>query len=146
MPRPHLNSLDHYPFATEFVVRVGDVNYGRHLGNDAAISLLHDARAQMFREFGCTELDLGDSVTGTVMTDLTVTYRAEAFLFDRLTVESGISEVARASFRVHHRMSRDDTEVALAECGIAAFDFSVRKLARFPEALLDQLCARADSA
>jgi acyl-CoA thioesterase FadM len=97
----------------------------------------------MFRELGCSELDVGDGTTGTVLTDLTVSYTAEAFLFDRLTVESGVDEVGGTSIRVHQRMLRTDKQIALAECGLAAFDYSVRKLARFPEALLDRLRARA---
>jgi len=144
MPRPILTALGHYPFSAGFVVRVGDLNYGNHLGNDGVVTLLHHARALMFRDLGYTELDFGDGVTGTVMSDLVVSYTAEAFLFDELVIESGISEVATSSFRVHQRMTRGETQIALAEVGIAAFDFSVRKLARFPDALLDELRAYAE--
>lgn len=73
------------------------------------------------------------------MTDLTVNFTAEAFIFDRLTVESGISEISLGSFRANHRVRSGDTQIALAECGQAAFDYSARKLSRFPKALLDQL-------
>ena len=36
-------------------VRVTDMNYGRHLGHDALVSLLHEARMQAFWSFDCND-------------------------------------------------------------------------------------------
>ena len=44
MARVKLEIPELLPFATELEVRVGDVNYGGHLGNDALLGLLHEAR------------------------------------------------------------------------------------------------------
>ena len=145
MSRPQLTPLSEYRFEVDFVLRVGDVNYANHFSHDAAVSLLHDARVSMFRELGFTELDLGDGSTGIVMTDLTIGYTAEAFVADELRVESGIREITRSSYRVHQRMWRGDVQVALSEAGQAAFDYTSRKLTRFPEGFLTQLRAHASS-
>ena len=40
-------------------VRVTDMNYGRHLGHDTLVSLLHEARIQAFAALGLTEWDMG---------------------------------------------------------------------------------------
>ena len=39
-------------------VRVTDMNYGRHLGHDAIVSLLHEARVQAFRGTEFAEWDM----------------------------------------------------------------------------------------
>ena len=31
-------------------VRIGDINYGNHLGNDAFVSIIHEARVQWLRQ------------------------------------------------------------------------------------------------
>ena len=38
-----LNGVE-FVFRTELDVRITDINYGRHVGNDAMLGLLHEAR------------------------------------------------------------------------------------------------------
>jgi hypothetical protein len=44
MPRLKLELPAGFPFRTTLTVRVTDLNYGNHLGNDALLGLLHEAR------------------------------------------------------------------------------------------------------
>ena len=39
-------------------VRITDLNYGNHLGNDSLVSILHEARVQWLKLNGYTELDI----------------------------------------------------------------------------------------
>ncbi|WP_231613494.1 acyl-CoA thioesterase [Halomonas sp. BC04] len=57
-------------------VRITDMNYGRHLGHDTLISLLHEARIQAFGALGLTEWDMGGYPS--VVADLAVQYQSEA--------------------------------------------------------------------
>ena len=50
----------------------------------------------MFHVTGFTELDLGDGVTGVIMSDLAVNYKAEAQMFDELAINERVDR--RAGF------------------------------------------------
>jgi len=141
MTRAKIDELARYPFKTELVVRVYDLNYGGHLGYDRVLSLIHQARVELFASFGATETDLGDGATGIVAADVVVQYRGEAFLNDVLEVEICPVEVGMVSFRLSHRITQKKTgkTVALAEVGFVAFDYTRRKPCRLLEAFARQL-------
>ena len=62
-------------FRTRLRVRVDDVNYGGHLGNDSVLTLCHEARIRFFEKEGQSEMNLfGKAI---IMTDAMIHYRAE---------------------------------------------------------------------
>ncbi|MFH1147866.1 MAG: thioesterase family protein [Pseudomonadota bacterium] len=132
MPRIKLQPLAEYQHKYRTEIRVTDLNYGNHLGNDALVGLLHQARVLFFRDMGLGEIDLGDGKTGVTMSDLAVNYRSEGFLFDELLIESSITEIQNSGFRVIHRVRSNGTDIALAEVGIVAFDYARRRPAKLP--------------
>jgi hypothetical protein len=77
MARMKLDIPSRIQFTTELNVRISDVNYGGHLGNDAVLSLIHEARVQFLNHFGYSEKDIEE--TGIIMADSVVIYRSEAF-------------------------------------------------------------------
>lgn len=74
MARIKLTLPDHCDFETQLTVRISEINYGGHLGNDAVLSLAHEARVQFFNSLGYTEFDVAGS--GIVLADAVVVYRA----------------------------------------------------------------------
>lgn len=59
---------DVFCFETRMQVRITDINSGNHLGNDALISMLSEARAQFLLSYGVSEgasSGQGIIVTGT---------------------------------------------------------------------------------
>ena len=139
MPRKKVAEQAIYEFQFPLQVRPQDVNYGGHLGNDSIISLVGTARAYLFRNLGFSELDLGDKQTGIIITDLAVNYRAEAFLFDELVIETHVGEIESKRFRMFHRVTRQSTLVALAEVGVVAYSYESRKTAPIPAPFLKAL-------
>lgn len=121
-----------------------DINYGGHPGNDALVSLMGTARTQMLRSMGKSESDLGDGKTSIIMTDFVVNFKAEAFMFDELTVDTHIGDLSKISFRIFYRVMRGLVIIALAEKGLAAFDYNARKVAPVPEVFLEALRAFRD--
>jgi acyl-CoA thioesterase FadM len=106
------------PFVTEIDVRVTDMNYGAHLGNDALLSLLHEARWRFFRQHGLSEADAAG--TRLILADVAIAYRREAFAGDRLRFEVGVFDVARVSCDLGYRVSRvaDGALIAEAKTGL----------------------------
>jgi len=135
MPRLKLKPLQHYPFSTEIKIRITDLNYGGHLGNDALLSLIHEARVLFLAEHGFTEMNCGG--VATTMVDAAIAYQGEAFAGDVLRFEVAAGEPARNSFRVFFRVTRisDGKPIALAETGLACFDYKTHKIQALPETM-----------
>lgn len=136
MPRLQLTPRSAYPFSTGLAVRVTDLNYGGHLGNDRVLALLQEARVAFLAAYGWSEIDCAG--TGLIMTDAAIQYRGEAFAGDRLQIEVAVSEAARTGFRFFYRIIRhgDEALIAVAETGMACFDYQRRRVAALPDAVL----------
>lgn len=133
MPRVKLQLQPSYEFHYEVTLQVRDINYGGHLGNDALVSLLHEARINLLHSLGLSEMNLGDGQTGIIMADLVVNFVEEGFMLDRLDIDSHIGEMTQRSFRIFHRIAKGDKLLALAETGIVSFNYAERKIAPIPK-------------
>jgi acyl-CoA thioester hydrolase len=139
MPRLQLTPCSAYPFRTRLAVRITDLNYGGHLGNDRVLALLHEARVACLASHGWSEMDCAG--TGLIMTDAAVQFRGEAFAGDQLEIEVAWGEAARTGFRFFYRIIRcgDQALIAVAETGMACFDYARRRVVALPAAV-QRLC------
>lgn len=129
----------HFSFSTEIQVRVSDINYGGHLGNDAVLALAQEARVRFLNHYGFTEHDVGG--VGIIMTDAVVVYKAEAFYGDVLTIEVTVEDLETVGCDFLYRITRKDSgkEVARVKTGIAFFDYTARKVVEIPRQFKDAL-------
>ena len=122
-------------FSTTIPIRITDINYGNHLGNDALISILHEARVQWLASENYTELNAGG--TSLIMADLAVEYKGEGFYGDKLTVEIAIGEISKVSFEIFYEITttRNDKNILIAKAktGMICFDYETRKIVGMPE-------------
>jgi acyl-CoA thioester hydrolase len=122
-------------------VRIGDINYGGHLGNDALLSIIHESRMQWLAEWGMTELVTGDH--GLIMADVMIAYRGEAFYGDILSVALFATEITSKSFDLLYRLEtqRDEKNILIAEAktGMLCFDYEQRKITAMGEKLASAL-------
>lgn len=133
MPRIKLHEQPHYEFTYEIEVQTRDLSSRGHLSSDAIVQILQEAVVNMFRVLGLREIDLGDGRTGVISGDTVVNFKAEAFLFDPLRVESHVAEVSPDGFRVFHRVTRTGELIALVETGLIGFDYTTHAIAPIPE-------------
>ncbi len=133
MPRIRLKPLSEYVFSTEIKVRLTDLNYGGHLGNDRMLSLIQEARGAFLAKQGFTELDC-DGVSLT-QGDAALVYQGEAFAGDVLCFEVAAGEAGGSGFRIFYRVTRpaDGAAVALAETGMVCYDYRARKICPLPD-------------
>ena len=136
MPRLRLEQLTEYPYSHTVKIRVSDLNYGSHLANDRLVSIVHQARVELLEDLGFSELDLGDNRSGIMMCDLQVIYKSEAFLNEILTVQSAFTEIKKSSFRISNRITCDKRDIALVDCGFAAYDYKNKQISSLPEIFL----------
>jgi len=117
-------------------VRITDINYGNHLGNDSLVSIIHEARVQALRLFGYTELNIDGA--GLIMSDLAVEYKNEGFAGDVLKVELFIGDISSVSFELYYRISnQSDLLIAYAKTTMVCFDYFKRSVVPIPSNFLN---------
>jgi len=130
---------DDFPFETEIPIRIGDINYGGHLGNDTVLTLVHECRVQYLKSLGFSELDVGGC--GITQGDAAIVYRSEAFYGQTVRIQAAVRLEGRSSFDLYYRLSdvSDDREIARVKTGIAFFDYTKRKVTRIPDVFRDAI-------
>jgi acyl-CoA thioesterase FadM len=138
-----------------FEVRVGDINYGNHMGNDKSLLVFHDARLQFLESLGFSEKNIGGP--GLIMRDAHVSFRKEVYLHDVLTVDVGLENVSNSAFEmvytvkriknsqqsaVNSRQSMDEEVVFTGRTGLVAFDYEKRRPVRLPKEFLEKIAGR----
>ncbi len=124
-------------FAGSYKVRVGDINYGGHMGNDRALLLFHDARIHFLEERGFSESDIGGP--GLIMGDAHVYFKKEVFRGDELRVFIHIEELSELSFVMHYSILRDEVKVMHGHTKMISFDYEKRRVAKIPSAFIEKL-------
>lgn len=125
---------EQFPFTTRITVRIGDINYGNHVGNDAVLRLMQDARLRFLAKRGWSELDTAGA--GLIMTDAAVAYKSQARFGDELEIGVAVRDLTRTGFAFVYRITqaKDGTEVARGQTGMAFFDYARNRVARMPDA------------
>ncbi|QSP95442.1 thioesterase family protein [Marinobacter salinisoli] len=124
---------DVFCFETQMPVRITDINGANHLGNDALISMLSEARAQFLVEYGIEEA--GHDGIGIIVTDLATMYQSESFFPEMLRFEVGIMDFNKygGDFVFRVTKARSGQPVALAKYGFVFFDYRNKQVTPVPE-------------
>jgi acyl-CoA thioesterase FadM len=135
MPRIKIVLPEKFYFSTLIPVRITDVNYGGHVGNDAVLSLIHEARVQYLAHFGWTELNLAGA--GLIMSDVAIEFKNELFYKQELQVQVTAGDFTRSGFDLFYIMSSitsgKEVIIAYAKTGMVAFDYNRKKVISLPE-------------
>jgi acyl-CoA thioester hydrolase len=142
MARIKLTLPEHFAFSTLIPIRITDINYGNHLGNDAVLSILHEARMQYLKSLGYTELAFAG--IGMIMSDVGIEFKAEAFYGDVLKAYVTTGEISTIGFDLYYKLvrSEDEAVVALAKTGMICFDYDKRKVTAVPKEAIEKLTTK----
>lgn len=134
MARLKLEIPGSFSFSTLIPVRITDINYGGHMGNDAVLSLIHEARMQFLRSFGYSEMDFAGA--SLIMADVAIEFRKELFYGDTVNASVNAGDFTKVGFDLFYKLEKDvDGEaqtVALAKTGMICFDYHKRKVTAVP--------------
>lgn len=135
MARIKIDLPQAFTFSTSIDIRISDLNYGGHVGNDTILSLLHEARVRFLKHYGYSELNLEG--IGIIMGDVAIEYKAEGFYGDRLNIKVCAAEFTRVSFDIFYKIEKEhegkNIVVAVAKTGIVGYDYNLKKVAAIPE-------------
>ena len=142
MGRVKIKFPDENPLSVVSIpVRIGDINYGGHVGNDAILSIIHEARMLMLQSNGYNEMNAaGNSM---IMADVMIAYKGEAFYGDTLSISLYAEEITERTFDILYRISTvrggQHQEIAHAKTGMVCFDYETRKIAAMTGELREYL-------
>lgn len=141
MARLQLNLPEKFIYETEIPVRVSDLNYGNHVGNDSVLTLMQEARASFYRSLGFESEVKLEGTIGQIVSDAMIIYKAESFLGDVLRIRIAVADHNKYGFDLVYLITNKNTdkEVARGKTGIVCFDYSRRKVASVPGKLLTEM-------
>lgn len=141
--RIRLKEQANYPFSTTMQIRITDLNYGNHMGNQMLLSYAQEARSQWLGWLGgWSEVSVANQ--GIIMGDAAVVYQSEGKGGEILLIEVAVGDISRVSFDLYYRITEQSTgrAVGLVKTGIVFFDYQTSKVAAVPEAFLKAIEAK----
>ncbi|MDR2123079.1 MAG: thioesterase family protein [Flavobacteriaceae bacterium] len=142
MPRIKIVLPETFEYVTEIPVRITDINFGGHVGNDTILSLIHEARVRFLSSFGYSELNIEGA--GLIMADAGIEYTHELLYGQPLRIKVKAENFGRAGFDIYYLLEsvKDGitTTIAKAKTGMVCFDYKQKKVISLPEEVKQRLC------
>ena len=138
MARIKIYLPENFVFSTEIPVRITDLNYGAHVGNDTILALIHEARMQWLINLGyASELNIDG--LGLIMADAGIEFKNELFYGEKILASVAIADITKIGFDLYYKLEKinpsERTLIAIAKTGMLCFDYEKRKIASVPDEL-----------
>ena len=144
MPRIKIDLPTDFSFSSVIPVRITDLNYGNHVGNDTILSLIHEARVQYLHHLGYRELDFAG--TGLIMADVGIEFKSELFYGDAVKASVTAGDFSKISFDLYYKLEKETAGktilVAAAKTGMVCFDYTTKKIAALPAEAREKMEAK----
>lgn len=128
-------------FTAKIPVRITDINYGNHVGNDSLLAIIHEARMQFLLSAGYTEMNICG--TGLIMSDAAIEFKNELFYGDTVMVSVAASDFSRVSFTIYYKLEKEADNkkvlVCTAKTGMVCFNYNEKKIAPVPAEAIKKL-------
>lgn len=136
------NNIDPAPhFSSELKLRITDLNYGNHMGNDTVLGLVHEFRVQFFNHFKQSELSFFERAI--IMSDSAIQYRSQGFWNQLIHANIWFIPCSDTRFDLYYQLYSNDPiknkpkDVALIKTGQVFFDYEKQRVAPPSEKSLD---------
>ncbi len=138
MARIRIQLPDFFSFSCRIPVRITDINYGGHAGNDTVLSIIHEARMQYLESLGYSEMEFAG--VGMIMSDVAIQFKNELFYGDIIEASVVAGEVSRIGFDLLYKLetmrpANKDRKIliATAKTGMICYDYSNKKIVSVPD-------------
>ena len=123
-----------FSFSTKIPIRITDINYGGHAGNDSILAIIHEARIQFLQQYAYNEKDFAG--VGLIMNDVVIEFKKELFYGDVVDVAVTATAFERVSFDIVYKLNilrnGKDIVVATAKTGMVCFNYNSKKITAVP--------------
>lgn len=141
MERIKVSLPDHFGFSAVIPIRITDLNYGGHVGNDVFLSLVHEARQQFLHHHGYSELSFAG--TSLIMADAAIEFKRELVYGDQVKVSVAASGFDKLGFDLYYLLEiKAGDQWALAakvKTGMLCFDYAAKKKVAVPREAIDKM-------
>jgi len=124
-----------FSFSCSIPVRITDLNYGGHVGNDAILSIIHEARMQFLHQHKYSEIDFAG--TGMIMADVMIEFKNELFYGETVHASVTVGEISKIGFELYYKLEKKTSDgtkaIAFAKTGMICYDYTKKKIANMPE-------------
>lgn len=143
MNRIKIDVPETFLFATTLRIRVTDLNYGGHVGNDSFLALLQEARQQFLLSHGYQELSIAG--VGLIMADVAIEFKKELNYGDEVKISVAATGFDKLGFDLIYKMELiEDNRLLLAgkaKTGMMCYDYTLKKKTAVPEEVITKLSA-----
>ena len=137
MERIKIHLPGNFNFSTIIKIRITDLNYGGHVGNDSFLSLIHEARQQFLNHFGYTELEIEN--VSLIMSDAAIEFKKELNYGDEIKISVAANSFDKYGFDIFYKLEiLNGGNLFLsgkAKTGMLCYDYQNKKLLPVPEKL-----------
>ena len=141
MERIKVSLPDTFPFSTILYIRITDLNYGGHVGNDKFLSLAHEARLQFLNFYNYSEFDFEG--IGLIMADAAIEYKRELKHGDETKFSVAATGFDKIGFDILYKVEVKTGEewvlAAKVKTGMICFNYSLKKKVPVPEKAIIKL-------
>ncbi len=141
MNRIKIQLPEQFSFTTQMQIRVTDLNYGGHVGNDTILSLLQEARQQFLQSRGYAELSVESY--GLIMADAMIEYKKELNHKDTIEIAVVATDFDKLGFDIYYRITvlqNSEAHLAVrAKTGMMLYDYTAKKKVSLTNNIIRQL-------
>ncbi len=141
MERIKINLPEIFPFSTVLTIRITDLNYGGHVGNDSFLALIHEARQQFLNHYGYAELSFAGAAL--IMADVAIEYKKELGYGDTISISVAANGFDKLGFDLYYKLELVTSEgkvlAGKAKTGMMCFDYAAKKKVGVPEEAVKKL-------
>lgn len=132
MERIKIQLPETFSFSTTVQIRITDVNYAGHVGNDV---LIHEARQQFLNHHGYAELSFANR--GLIISDAAIEFKKELNYKDEVLISVAAKVFDKFGFDIFYKLELINGEgnilAGKAKTGMLCYDYENRKLVAVPE-------------
>ena len=131
-----------FSFSTNIPIRITDINFGGHVGNDTILSIVHEARAKFFQHLGYDELNFWG--VGTIMSDVAIEYKDQIYYGDEILASVAVGDISKVAFDLFYKLEKrsidgKQTTVALAKTWMVCYNYDLKKVVAIPEKAIEKI-------
>ena len=130
-----------FHFSTNLSIRVTDLNYGGHVGNDTFLSLIQEARQQFLRSHGYEELSIAG--VGLIIADASIEFKRELNYGDIVKISVAATDFDKLGFDLFYKLEVVNGEEIIlagrAKTGMLCYDYAQKKKVTVPQEVIQKL-------
>lgn len=135
MARVKIHLPEKFLFTCSIPVRITDINYGGHAGNDTVLSIIHEARMQFLNHLSYSEMEFAG--VGMIMSDVAIEFKSELFYGDTIYASVTAGEISKIGFDLLYMLEKQSGDekklVAIAKTGMICYDYKKKKMVAVPD-------------